>query len=235
MPTAEPGTLRLDRILVSRGATSRTEAQRVIRRKQVTVDGVVMRDPSDKVSITADVRLDGVPVVDRPVLVKWHKPAGVITSVGDPWGRASLLEHQPAALAGYHPVGRLDADTTGLLLLSLDGAVTQRLLHPRRAVPRCYRATVSGGEPGPELVAALAAGVATAEGTHTAVVELIEGQVVQLVVTEGKHRMVRRMLNNAGFPVEALTRVRFGPFTLGDLPEGEWAATTPEERAQLGI
>ncbi|MCA9547636.1 MAG: rRNA pseudouridine synthase, partial [Myxococcales bacterium] len=115
----------------------------------------------------------------------------------------------------------------GLLLFSRDGTLTQRLLHPRRAVPRTYRATVVG-RPDEGLVAALTAGVETAAGTFTAVVERLEGDTVELTVTEGKHRMVRRMLNNAGFPVKTLQRLRYGAVELGDLAEGEVAAVEDE-------
>ena len=131
-----------------------------------------------------------------------------------------------------HPVGRLDADTTGLLPFCADGAITQHLLHPRRAYEREYTATV---EPAPRegLAALLAAGVRTADGVHTARVVSIVGSDVRLVVTEGRHRMVRRMLANAGHPVIALHRLRFGPFELGPLPVGEWRPATEVEMATL--
>jgi 23S rRNA pseudouridine2605 synthase len=120
---------------------------------------------------------------------------------------------------GLHPVGRLDADTDGLLLFSADGALTQRLLHPRRAIPRTYLATVEGS-PGDALRAALAAGVRTADGVFGGEVLSIEGDQVTVRVTEGKHRMVRRMLANAGHGVVALRRLAYGPFVLGDLAVG---------------
>jgi 23S rRNA pseudouridine2605 synthase len=151
----------------------------------------------------------------------------------DPWGRANLSDVVPVVWRDlFHPVGRLDADTSGLLLFSADGGFTQWMLHPRRAIEREYVATVEG-EPGQPLTDALAAGVETEEGTFTARVVSIEGPHVRLVVTEGKHRMVRRMLANAGHPVTALRRERFGGFRLGDLAEGEIRPATAEEMAWI--
>lgn len=221
---------RLDKLLVARGVCSRKDARRLCKRGQVTVDGAVVKDFSAKVDEAADLRLDGVPVLPLPLLYKWHKPEGVLTSMGDPMGRLSLAEAGPELPPGYHPVGRLDADTTGLLLFSRDGTLTQRLLHPRRAVPRTYLAEVEG-LPDEALVAALTAGVETAAGTFTAQVARIEGALVELTVTEGKHRMVRRMLNNAGFPVAHLQRLRYGAVELADLGVGEAAPVEGEAAA----
>lgn len=226
-------SVRLDRLVADRTGAGRTGARRLIRRGRVTVDGAVVRDPTAHVAPESAVAVDGEALEAAPPVLVHHKPEGVVSTLADPWGRPSLAGALPEAWRGrYHPVGRLDADTTGLLLFSADGAITQRLLHPRRAVERAYVATVEGA-PGPGLAETLARGVATAEGTFTARVEQIDGPHVHLVVTEGKHRMVRRMLANAGHPVVALRRVRFGAFALGDLPPGETRPPTAEERAWL--
>jgi 23S rRNA pseudouridine2605 synthase len=167
-------------------------------------------------------------------LALFHKPVGVQSTVGDPYGRPSLSTVASDLLdLGLHPVGRLDAATDGLLLFARDGAITQHLLHPKRAVPRVYVATVSPAPDPAALAERLAAGVATSEGTFTAELRACDGDRVTLAVTEGRHRMVRRMLANAGHPVVALRRIAFGAFELGDLAPGAWREPTEEERAWL--
>jgi len=158
----------------------------------------------------------------------------VQSTVGDPYGRPSLTTVAGDLLdAGLHPVGRLDAETDGLLLFARDGAVTQHLLHPKRAVPRVYVATVSPPPDPVALAARFAAGVSTSEGTFTADLRACDGDRVTLAVTEGRHRMVRRMLANAGHPVTKLRRIAFGAFELGDLPPGAWREPNDGERAWL--
>ncbi len=168
-----------------------------------------------------------------PLLVAYHKPLGMHSTMGDPMGRPNLEDALPPRLAKiFHPVGRLDADTTGLLLFSAEGQLTQRLLHPSSNVQREYLATVEQGEQAiqaEKLKATLAAGVETADGTYEAALlgmePVREGgdkalAVLRVGVAEGKHRMVRRLLANAGHPVVALHRVRYGKVELGDLAEG---------------
>ncbi len=224
---------RLDKLLGGRGAGSRQEVRRLCKQRRVTVDGAVVTDYERKFSPDADIRLNGEPVVPLPRLVRYHKPLDVISTMQDDWGRDDLAEVLPEPWRGHlHPVGRLDADTTGLLLFSSDGALTQRLLHPRRAVEREYIATVEGA-PDDSLIARLAAGVTTADGVIPAQVVAIEGDTVRLIVTEGKHRMVRRLLANAGHPVVALHRVRYGGVTLGPLEVGQVEAVRDADLAWL--
>lgn len=217
--------MRLDHLLVDRGHGSRRTVTALIRDGAVQRDGVVLTDPATDVPDDVVLVVDGEPSARLPWLLAWHKPVGVLSTLRDPWGREGLERALPEAWRGYHPVGRLDQDTSGLLLFSRDGALTQWLLHPKRAVPRTYVATVEV-DPAPGLADLLASGVPTAEGTFTAKVESVVGRDVTLTVTEGKHRMVRRMLANAGAPVAALHRVRYGPIALGDLPVG---ACRPED------
>jgi 23S rRNA pseudouridine2605 synthase len=157
----------------------------------------------------------------------------VLSTLRDPWGREGLESALPPQFAGrFHAVGRLDKDTSGLLLFSRDGKLTQFLLHPRRQIPRTYRATIDVDPPA-GLQAQLAEGVETALGRFAGTVESIEGRVVQLVVREGKHRMVRRMLHNAGASVIALHRIRYGSCALGDLDEGQVRPVSPDEVADV--
>ncbi len=216
---------------------SRADAGRAVRKGRVSVDGAPARDPSARVSPAASLTIDGeasAPPAAGPRVVVFHKPLGVVSTLDDQAGRPSLATAAADLVdLGLHPVGRLDADTDGLLLWSADGALTQHLLHPRRAVPRTYLATVEG-RPGAGLARALSDGVATADGVFTGEVLAVDGDRVTLRVTEGKHRMVRRMLANAGFPVVALRRLAYGPFLLGDLAAGAWRPATPEELDALG-
>ncbi|MCB9530007.1 MAG: rRNA pseudouridine synthase [Myxococcales bacterium] len=227
-------TIRLDKLLVDRGMGSRKEVRKLVKKGLVEVDGVVNRHYDGHVDPGAVITIEGVEVEALPEVVVWHKPVGVVSSTHDDHGRSDLSDALPGAWAGkLHPVGRLDAETSGLLLFSLEGKVTQWLLHPRRAVERSYVAIVEGRPEGAALAARMAGGVETAEGTFTARVDGVEGAVVRLTVTEGKHRMVRRMLANAGHPVLELTRVRYGGFELGELMPGESRAASAEELAWL--
>jgi len=161
--------------------------------------------------------------------VAWHKPFGILSSTSDPRGRSSLATVAGELLEwGLHPVGRLDADTDGLLLFSSNGQLTQRLLHPKRGVVRTYIAQVEN-LPAPDLKARLAAGVQTSDGTVIADLQRADGHTLVVSVTEGKHRMVRRLLANSGHPVQTLRRLSYGAIQLGDLEPGTWRLPSPEE------
>lgn len=227
-------TVRLDKLLVERGVGSRKEVRKLVKRGLVEVNGAVNRHYDGHIEPDAAITIDGVSFDPLPLVVAWHKPVGIVSTTADTHGRADLSDVLPGAWAGkLHPVGRLDAETSGLLLFSQDGKITQWLLHPKRGVERTYVAVVEGEPDAPALTARMSSGVETAEGTFTARVEHCEGAVVRLTVTEGKHRMVRRMLANAGHPVLELTRVRYGGFELGPLMPGESRPATDDELAWL--
>lgn len=224
--------MRLEKVVANQSGLSRREAREAIRRGRVAVAGRVVRSPSAAVGAADAVALDGVDLGPPPLLVLCHKPVGVQCVVGDPAGRPDLRSTVGHWLdRGLHPVGRLDADTSGLLPLSSSGALTQRLLHPRHGVKKTYRATVEGRVQPERLRQRLAAGVQTALGTHTAVLEQAAGAALTVTVTEGKHRMVRRMLANTGHPVVTLQRLAFGAFRLGALPVGADRPATVAECA----
>ncbi len=230
--------MRLEKDLAKRSGCSRKQARAWIRRGRVAVDGLVVRDSAMQTAPVAELSLDGEVLALAPVAVAFHKPEGVQCTVGDPFGRRSLQEAAAPLLAmGLHPVGRLDADSEGLLLFLADGQLTQRLLHPKHGVEKEYDATVQGPIP-EDLDEQLSAGVATALGVFRARLVVAtpsgDGGVVTLAVTEGKHRMVRRMLANLGLPVQRLVRRRLGGVALGDLKEGSWRPLSPQELADLG-
>ena len=226
--------MRLDRLVSQRTGLSRKDAALRIRKRRVSVGDTICTDPSADTDEAAVLVVDGERSSPPPRLALFHKAVGVQSAVRDSHGRPCLGTVAAELLAlGLHPVGRLDADTDGLLLFALDGALTQHLLHPRRAIERVYEAVVDPA-PGPGLKERLAAGIDTADGRYTGDVRAIDGDRVTLAVAEGKHRMVRRMLANAGHPVIGLRRLSYGPFVLGDLAVGAWREPSEAEWAGLG-
>ncbi|CAM9120944.1 unnamed protein product [Ectocarpus sp. 12 AP-2014] len=225
--------LRLSKLLADRAIGTRSEVDTLVRRGRVKVDGAVVKSPKAKLPVDCVIEVNGEVYGPVPLLVAFHKPKGVITTLSDDWDREDLSDVLPKSLLlKHHPVGRLDADSSGLLLLSSDGALTHRLLNPRFEVEREYVASVDvppeGEEPGDSLVTALNEGITTADGVYRADVPAISGRDVRVVVREGKNRMVRRMLANAGYPVLELRRERYGKILLGDLPEGEHVPVSGE-------
>ena len=223
-------SMRLERWLAQYGGLSRSEAIKLIRRKMVTINGVVCNVPKQQVQSTDSVCLDGLPIVEPPSLLAFHKPTGMITANSDPHGRSCVGDWLPHR---YHIVGRLDLDTHGLLIFSRDGQLTQYLLHPKRAIEREYIAKVEG-TPTSDLIERLATGIETSVGLAQATVLDITEDVVRLTVTEGRNRVVRRMLHNAGHSVLDLQRVRFGRIQLGDLPMGQTRPLTDVEMGMFG-
>ena len=221
--------VRLDKRLTECGYGSRSDCVRLLKRGLVTVNGSVVKKGNQKVTSTDLVCVDGIPVQSEPPVYLWHKPVGVHSTVGDPLGRLSISECEPnVLLPRYHPVGRLDADTSGLLLFSQVGALTQRLLHPKHEIPRRYR-VCSEAVFTVDHQQRLEAGVTTSLGVFSGKVVSLENNELELIVTEGKHRMVRRMLANVERPVVALVRLSYGPFELGALSPGELRTPTLEE------
>lgn len=222
--------VRLDKFLADAGAAkSRAASSALIRAGRVRVDGRVERVAKTKVQTSSTICVDGRAVAETPVplLLRYHKPLGVHCTMRDDRSRsdlASVVASLPRTWR-VHPVGRLDHDTTGLLLFSSRGDLTQKLLHPRHGIEKEYVADCETAVDPDVLRTQLAAGVETTLGVHTA--RLVDASNVdgllrlRLVVSEGKHRMVRRMLANLGAPVRNLRRDRFGPVHLGDLSVGE--------------
>lgn len=176
------------------------------------------------------VEVDGVPISIRPGLVHYllNKPAGVVTTADDPQGRPTVLGLVPAQ-PRVHPVGRLDLDTEGLLVVTNDGDLTFRLTHPRFGVDKEYLAEVEG-HPKPGAVRALREGVELADGrTAPARVALVGPSALRIVIHEGRNRQVRRMCAAVGHPVRRLIRTRFGPIADRSLAPGSWRPLGPAE------
>jgi pseudouridine synthase len=246
-PAASSGTPtgeRLQKVLAHAGVASRRHAEALMIAGRVTVNGAVVRELGTRVDQARDdVRVDGQPVRRQAAhdYILLHKPVGPVTTASDPQGRRTVLDLLPPELRArrIYPVGRLDRDTEGLLLLTNDGEMALRLAHPRFALPKEYHALVAGS-PSPAELDRLARGVLLpGEARPTAPARVwIAGTTgaetwVGLEIHEGRNRQVRRMLEAVGHRVRRLRRVRVGSLTLGALALGAWRPLAPEEVAAL--
>jgi 23S rRNA pseudouridine2605 synthase len=223
----ERKTRTLDRLLSRSGLCSRTDARAAIAAGRVTVDGRVVRNPETWVEPARhDVRLDGEVVRERPREV-WvlHKPTGFVTTARDERGRRTVYDLLPSDHTWLAPVGRLDLDTSGLLLFTNDSVLADAITSPDTKLPKTYVATCRGRLTDAAL-AALANGVTLRDGpTLPAEVRRLGGDAatttIELVIVEGRNRQVRRMVEAVESEVEALHRSRIGPLDLGSLALGE--------------
>ncbi|HEY2815446.1 MAG TPA: pseudouridine synthase [Acidimicrobiales bacterium] len=221
---------RLQKVLARAGIGSRRHCEELIESGVVTVNGR-QATLGDKVDPESDgIEIDGVGIGIRPGLVYYllNKPAGVVTSAGDPHGRTSVTDLVPDEPRVY-PVGRLDQDTEGLLLLTNDGDLTHRLTHPSFGVEKEYVAEVEG-RPSRGSLRQLREGVELDDGvTAPAKASLVDPSVVRLTIHEGRNRQVRRMCEAIGHPVVRLVRTRIGPITDRRLTPGEWRPLSTDE------
>jgi 23S rRNA pseudouridine2605 synthase len=213
---------RLAKYLATAGVASRRASEEIVRAGRVSVGGAVVADPAFDVGEGDLVRVDGVSVSvaqDR-VVYAVHKPAGVVSTASDPQGRRTIVSLVDSGLRLY-PVGRLDIDTTGLILLTNDGDLAHRMTHPSFEVEKSYRATVDNPPVREKALRELRAGVRLEEGvTAPARVRRVAPDVLELTIHEGRKRQIKRMCELIGHPVRRLERFRFGPLGLGDLPAG---------------
>jgi len=225
--------VRLAKFLAHGGVASRRRAEEIVAKGLVTVDGEVVKDPARDVGATHDVRVNGSPVRAEATEV-WavNKPEGVVSTAREPGARPAVVElvDSPARL---YPVGRLDADSTGLLLLTNDGALANRLTHPRYEVPKAYRARLRKPIAEGDLER-LRGGLELEDGpTAPAPVRRLGEREIEIVLREGRNRQVRRMLEAVGNRVVGLQRVGFGPLRLGGLAEGKARRLSDAEIAEL--
>ena len=234
MTPPEPTGERIQKILARRGVGSRRVCDGLVSAGRVTVNGEVAAagrriDPEHDV-----VAVDGVALAVRPGMAHYllNKPAGVISTASDPRGRPTVVDLVPAQPRVF-PVGRLDADTEGLLILTNDGDLAFRLTHPSVGVEKAYLAKVVG-TPSPAALRRLRLGVELEDGiTSPAKVALTPPDLLRLVIHEGRNRQVRRMCEAVGHPVVRLARFRIGPVTDPSLRPGAWRALTPAEVRSL--
>ena len=227
--------MRLQKYMAECGVASRRKAEEMIAQGRVTVNGVRITEMGTQVEEGDEVLVDGQ--VIRPETEKryvmYHKPAGEVTTVSDPEGRKCVLDHFRDYPVRLYPVGRLDYDSEGLLLLTNDGTLTERMLHPSHQVDKTYLARVEGSVTMDE-VRRLRSGILLDDHkTAPAKVRVIKleayATVVLVTIHEGRNRQVRRMFEDTGHRVLQLRRVRFGPLDLGELPRGQWRELTAEE------
>jgi 23S rRNA pseudouridine2605 synthase len=230
----QPDPVRLAKFLAHAGVASRRTAERLIADGRITVGGEVVTDPARDVDAESGVRVDGEPIAaEERVVYALNKPAGVVSTARDTHGRRTVTELVPSKRRLY-PVGRLDADTTGLILLTNDGELANLLTHPRYEVPKTYRARVAPAPVREPALRQLRDGVEL-DGRRTAAagVRQVEPGLLELTLREGRKRQVRRMCEAVGHAVVELRRTAFGPLRLGDLAEGRHRRLTPAEVERL--
>ena len=240
---------RLQKVLAHAGVASRRACEQLIADGRVSVDGITVTEAGVRVDpLTQEIRVDGSRILTNPELITLmlHKPAGVVTTMEDPegrptvaqYGRDYLAEHPelPDSLRLVH-VGRLDTETEGLLLLSNDGELSHRLMHPSFEIAKTYVAIVEG-QVEPWVPRKLRRGIALEDGETRADRVTVKdsgprGSIVEITLHSGKNRIVRRMLDAVGHPVTRLARTRLGPLRLGNLRPGETRPLSGEEIAAL--
>jgi pseudouridine synthase len=237
---------RLQKLLSQAGVASRRLAEELIVQGRVQVNGVTVTELGTKADPGADeIKVDGrrIRTDTRKRYILLHKPRGYMTTRSDPEGRPTVLDLLRTVREYIYPVGRLDYDSEGLLLLTNDGELAARLTHPRHEVDKVYEARVRG-VPDEHVLERLAKGV-TIDGKRTAPAKVRvldppkkypsenDQTRVELAIHEGRHRQVRQMFDAVGHPVVRLRRVRIGPIADPDMPPGHWRELTPQEVARL--
>ncbi len=233
-------TERLQKVLAHAGLASRRAAERLIAAGRVTVNGSVVVELGTKVDPSRDaIKVDGKRIGAAPAgrtYLALHKPRGVVTTLSDPEGRPTVKDFLRGLSTRVYPVGRLDYDSEGLLILTDDGALARDLMHPSRGVLKTYLAKVRG-LPAAEALRRLARGIPL-DGKRTGpsqvrIVRPADNAWIEITIGEGRNRQVRRMLQAVGHPVQRLRRLRYGGVSLGTLPPGGVRALTAREIAEL--
>jgi len=218
------------------GVASRRASEEIIRAGRVSVDGELVTDPARDVGEHNTVTVDGNRIAEHSaelVVYALNKPAGVVSTASDTHGRPTVVElvHSRARL---YPVGRLDADTTGLILLTNDGELAYRLTHPSFEVDKTYRAVVRGAPVSERALRQLREGVPLEDGlTAPARVTRVKPDTLEITIHEGRKRQVKRMCEHVGHRVIELQRVRFGPLRLGELGPGKYRRLSEREVSLL--
>ena len=215
--------MRLAKFLAHAGVASRRGAEEIIRAGRVQIAGTTVTDPARDVDVDSGVAVDGkfLEGPEERMVFLVNKPKGVLSTAADTHGRRTIVDLVPSRGARLYPVGRLDADSTGLILVTNDGDLAQRLTHPSFEVPRTYRAAVRPAPVPEHALRTLREGVDLDDGrTAPAKVRQVKPGVLELTIHEGRNHQVKRMCEAVGHRVNTLQRIRFGPLRLDDLPEG---------------
>ena len=215
--------MRLAKYLAHAGVASRRAAEDIVRAGRVTLNGEAVTDPARDVAEGDAVTVDGQRVAGAEERVVWmlNKPRGVVSTAKDTHGRRTVIDLVEGGGARLYPVGRLDADSTGLILLTNDGELANALTHPRYEVPKTYRVKVARAPVSDRAIRRLREGVELEDGfTAPARVRRDGPDTLELTIHEGRNRQVRRMCAAVGHPVRSLERIALGPLRLGDLPAG---------------
>jgi 23S rRNA pseudouridine2605 synthase len=234
--------LRLQKIISQAGVASRRAAEKLIAERRVTVNGETVTEMGTKADPTRDdIRVDGrrIKSTERLRYILLYKPAGYVTTRSDPQRRRTVIDLLRGVREYVYPVGRLDYDTQGLLLLTNDGDLAARLTHPRHQVERTYEAYVAG-MPDDEAIDRLRRGIPL-DGRRTLPADVLlvnkgrrdQKGVLIITIREGRNRQVRRMLEAVGHPVESLRRIRFGPLGVRGLKPGDWRELSEPEVEKL--
>jgi 23S rRNA pseudouridine2605 synthase len=228
---------RLHKYLAHAGVASRRAAEGMVRAGRVRINGETVTDPARTVEAGTDrVEVDGTPVAPaaETVILMLHKPRGYLATARDPQGRATVLDLVPRDLGRLYPVGRLDAQSEGLLLLTNDGDLTYALTHPRHGVPRVYEVWCEP-DPGPDQMERLRRGVVLADGPARpeSVARAPAGPWLRITLREGRNREIRRLCAAVGLNVRRLRRVAFGPLQLEGLRPGAWRRLSEAEATAL--
>jgi 23S rRNA pseudouridine2605 synthase len=241
------GAMRLAKYLAHAGVASRRAAEALVREGRVIVGAEVVTDPARDVDERSGVLVDGASV-DGPeprVVYAVHKPLGVLSTAHDPFDRPTVLALVPHEARRCYPVGRLDFDSTGLILLTNDGELAHRLTHPRFEVPKTYRVSVAGAPVEDHALRLLREGLVLEDGPtaparvrraprrHGDADAAPGREALEITICEGRNRQVRRMCEAVGHPVQALARIAFGPLKLGDLPLGAHRRLSDVELGKL--
>jgi 23S rRNA pseudouridine2605 synthase len=225
---------RLQKYIAECGICSRRAAEELIEAGKVTVNGEKISKLGAKVDPLHDlVRVRGKIIKpDQKGLVIFNKPRGVVSTLSDPGGRKTVADYLVKELKSYFPVGRLDQDSSGLLLLTNDGELADRLLHPRYAITRIYHIRVEG-HPTPGTIAKVQRGIKLEDGMASATLQPLRRDEKtswhQITISEGRNRLVRRLMLRVGYPVIKLRRVSHGPLKLGKLKPGSMRMLSPDE------
>ncbi|QHE52567.1 pseudouridine synthase [Pontibacillus sp. HMF3514] len=231
---------RLQKVIANSGFTSRRKAEELIQDGQVKVNGKVVTELGTKVGPNEKVVVNGIPIEkEEPVYHLLYKPRGVISSVEDDKGRKTVLDFFPQVTQRIYPVGRLDYDTSGLIILTNDGEFAQSLMHPKHGIDKVYVAKVKG-IPTKEELHELKKGIEVdgefLKAVHTKILSTDRKKgtaIVQMILHEGKNRQIRRMFEAMGYPVAKLKRERYAFLTTQGLQPGESRELTPYEVKML--